>query len=155
MSSVQTPTASLSEFAIVVNPTDNVAVVKKATWPGLELVLPDQSVVEIGGEIPPGHRFATYDIPAGKFVLQFGQPIGTSLGIKQGEQITHDNMTDDVPIVRELPENLHTAPPDYLPIDERGTFMGYRRRDGRVGTRNYVLIVPTSMCASNEASQIS
>ena len=33
--------------------------------------------------------------------------------------------------------------------------MGYRRRDGRVGTRNYVLIVPTSMCASHEALQIS
>ena len=27
--------------------------------------------------------------------------------------------------------------------------------DGRVGTRNYVLIVPTSMCASHEAQQIS
>jgi altronate hydrolase len=36
-----------------------------------------------------------------------------------------------------------------------GTFMGYRRPNGRVGTRNYVLIVPTSMCASHEASQIS
>src|SRR4026208_711077 len=155
MSSVQTPAASLSEFAIVVDPKDNVAVVKKATWPGLELVLPNESVIEIRGEIPPGHRFATRDIPAGEFVLQFGQPIGTSLGIKEGEQITHDNMTDDVPIVRELPEDLHTAPPDYLSIDERGTFMGYRRPNGRVGTRNYVLIVPTSMCASHEASQIS
>src|SRR4030095_2447770 len=30
-----------------------------------------------------------------------------------------------------------------------------RRPDGRVGTRNYVLIVPTSMCASHEAQQIS
>ena len=33
--------------------------------------------------------------------------------------------------------------------------MGFRRRDGRVGTRNFVLIVPTSMCASHEAQQIS
>jgi altronate hydrolase len=155
MSSVQTPTASLSDFAIVVDPKDNVAVVKKATSPGLELVLPDQSVIEVRDEIPPGHRFATRDIPIGDFVLQFGQPIGTSLGIEQGEQITHDNMTDDVPIVRELPHDLHTAPPDYLPVNERGTFLGYRRPDGRVGTRNYVLIVPTSMCASHEASQIS
>jgi altronate hydrolase len=155
MSSVQTPAASVSEFAIVVDPKDNVAVVKKATWPGLELLLPNESVIEIRGEIPPGHRFATQDIPADEFVLQFGQPIGTSLGIKAGEQITHDNMTDDVPIVRELPEDLHTAPPDYLSIDERGTFLGYRRPNGRVGTRNYVLIVPTSMCASHEASQIS
>ena len=117
MSSVQTPTASLRDFAIVVDPKDNVAVVKKATSPGLELLLTDQSLVEVRGEIPPGHRFAISDIPAGEFVLQFGQPIGTSLGIRQGEQITHDNMSDDVPIVRELPEDLHTASPDYIPVD--------------------------------------
>jgi altronate hydrolase len=154
MSSVQTPSL-LSEFAIIVDPKDNVAVVKKATSPGLELLLPDESSIEVRAAVPPGHRFATKDIPAGQFVLQFGQPIGTSLGIKQGEQISHDNMTDDVPIVRDLPENLHTPAPDYFSIDERATFMGYRRRDGRVGTRNYVLIVPTSMCASHEALQIS
>ena len=154
MSSVQTPSL-LSEFAIIVDPKDNVAVVKKATSPGLELLLPDESSIEVHSAVPPGHRFATKDIPACDFVLQFGQPIGTSLGIKQGEQISHDNMTDDVPIVRDLPENLHTPAPDYFAIDERATFMGYRRRDGRVGTRNYVLIVPTSMCASHEALQIS
>jgi altronate hydrolase len=154
MSSVQTPSL-LSEFAIIVDPNDNVAVVKKATTPGLELLLPDESSIEVRATVPPGHRFATKDIRAGEFVLQFGQPIGTSLGIHQGEQITHDNMSDEVPIVRDLPENLHTPAPDYFPIDERATFMGYRRPDGRVGTRNYVLIVPTSMCASHEASQIS
>jgi altronate hydrolase len=47
------------------------------------------------------------------------------------------------------------APPDFMPESERPTFMGFRRPDGRVGTRNYLLIVPTSMCASHEASQIS
>lgn len=154
MSSVQTPSL-LNEFAIIVDPKDNVAVVKKETSPGLELLLPNETLIEIRAAVPPGHRFATKDIPAGEFVLQFGQPIGTSLKIKQGEQITHDNMTDEVPIVRELPENLHTPAPDYFPVEERATFMGFRRRDGRVGTRNYVLIVPTSMCASHEASQIS
>jgi altronate hydrolase len=154
MSSVQTPSL-LSEFAIVVDPKDNVAVVKNATSPGLELLLPDESLIEVRAAVPPGHRFATRDIAAGEFVLQFGQPIGTSLGIRQGEQITHQNMSDEVPIVRDLPENLHTPEPDYFPLDERATFMGFRRRDGRVGTRNYVLIVPTSMCASHEAMQIS
>src|SRR5260370_15270488 len=64
-------------------------------------------------------------------------------------------MSNEVPIVRDLPENLHAPPPDYIPEAERATFMGYRRPDGRVGTRNYVLIVPTSMCASHEAQQIS
>ena len=155
MSTVQTPASLLSEFAIVVDSKDNVAVVKTAAAKGLELVLPDGASLVVGGDIPLGHRFATRDIPAGEFVLQFGQPIGTSLGITAGQQITHDNMSDDIPIVRDLPEDLHTAPPDYFPLDQRPTFAGYRRADGRVGTRNYVLIVPTSMCASHEAVQIS
>ena len=156
MSSIEIPqTAAIGEYAIIVDPNDNVAVVKKSTFAELEVLLPDGKVVQLRGSIPPGHRFATRQIPAGSFVLQFGQPIGTSLGIEAGEQITHANMTNDVPIVRDLPETLHTPPPDYLPIDERGTFMGYKRPDGRVGTRNYLLIVPTSMCASHEAQQIS
>ncbi len=156
MSSTQIPQASLiSDYAIIVADADNVAVVKTETSPGLELSLPDGRVVVARTVVPPGHRFATRDIPTGDFVLQFGQPIGTSLGIKQGEQITHDNMTNEVPIVRDLPEDLHTPAPEYIPETERPTFMGFRRPDGRVGTRNFVLIIPTSMCASHEAQQIS
>lgn len=34
-------------------------------------------------------------------------------------------------------------------------FMGYRRSDGRVGIRNLVLILPTSVCASDLAAQIA
>src|SRR5215208_2300946 len=156
MAIIESPSASsINEYGIVVDANDNVAVVKKATFAGLEVLLPSGAVVKVRGAVPPGHRFATRDIPEGEFVTQFGQPIGTSLGIRSGEQITHAIMTNDVPIIRDLPETLHTPPPDYLPEAERATFMGYRRRDGRVGTRNYVLIVPTSMCASHEAQQIS
>jgi altronate hydrolase len=156
MFKLQTPQAALlSDCAIIVDPKDNVAVVKKPATAGLEIVLPDDSLLQIRSDVPLGHRFAIRDIPAGQFVLQFGQPIGTSLGIVQGDQINHDNMTDEVPIIRDLPEHLHTPPPAYIPENERATFMGFRRPDGRVGTRNYVLIVPTSMCASHEALQIS
>ena len=156
MSSTEiTGAASISEYAIIVDPNDNVAVVKRATSTDLEVVLPDGRLIRLCGAVPPGHRFAIRDIPAGEFVLQFGQPIGTSLGIKSGEQITHAVMSNDVLIIRALPEDLHTAAPVYIPEAQRATFMGYRRRDGRVGTRNFVLIVPTSMCASHEAMQIS
>src|SRR5215208_1695760 len=143
------------DFGMFLNPNAKLAVVRKAPFAGLGVRLPNGAVVKVRGAVPPGHRFATRDIPEGEFVTQFGQPIGTSLGIRSGEQITHANMTNDVPIIRDLPETLHTPPPDFFPEAERATFMGYRRRDGRVGTRNYVLIVPTSMCASHEAQQIS
>jgi altronate hydrolase len=147
--------APISDYAIIVNPGDNVAVVKNETYRGLVLTLPDHGTVTISHDVPPGHRFATRDIPAGGFVYQYGQPIGTSLGIEKGEWISHENMTDDVPIVRDLPEDLTTPEPEYFEASEVGTFMGFRRADGRVGTRNFVLIVPTSMCASHEATQIS
>src|SRR5215212_907691 len=156
MAIIESPSASsINEYGIVVDPNDNVAVVKKATFAGLEVLLPYGAVVKVRGAVPPGHRFATRDIPEGQFVNQYGQPIGTSLGIRSGEQITHANMSNDVPVVRDLPETLQTPRPDYIPEAGRATFMGYRRADGRVGTRNYVLIVPTSMCASHEAQQIS
>ena len=156
MSSIQTkPASRISDYAIIVDPRDNVAVVKKETSLDLELILPDGRVVQLKDAVPPGHRFATRDIPSNDFVLQYGQPIGTSLGIREGERISHDNMSNDVPIVRALPEDLHTPQPDYIPLSERATFMGFRRPDGRTGTRNFVLVVPTSMCASHEAQQIS
>jgi altronate hydrolase len=155
---LDTPTktaAPISDFAIIVNPDDNVAVVKSDTFDGLDLTLPGGGYVTLRESVPPGHRFALRDIPAGEFVYQYGQPIGTSLGIVTGEWITHDNMSDEVPVVRSLAEDLHNPAPDHFSDSEIRTFDGFRRADGRVGTRNHVLIVPTSMCASHEAMQIS
>ncbi len=145
----------ISDYAIIVNHEDNVAVVKKQTDPGLVVTLPSGESVTVEQAVPPGHRFATREIPPREFVRQYGQPIGTSLGIAKGEWITHENMSDDVPVVRNLPDDLHTPAPDYFDAEDIETFMGFRRPDGRVGTRNFLLIVPTSMCASHEATQIS
>lgn len=155
MSSSTTQAAPVSDYAIIVSPEDNLAVVKRETVPGLEVALPAGRIIRVKTCVPPGHRFATRDIPAGQFVLQYGQPIGTSLGIGEGDYISHANMSNDVPVVRELPEDLSTPPPVYVPVGARATFKGFRRGDGRVGTRNFVLVVPTSMCASHEAQQIS
>ena len=135
----------ISDYAIIVDPRDNVAVVKVQTTPGLEVSLPNGKPLVIQAAVLPGHRFATREIPAGEFVLQYGQPIGTSLGIGEGDFISHENMSNEVPLLRNLREDLHTPPPAYFPESERATFMGFRRPDGRVGTRNHVLIVPTSM----------
>src|SRR5213592_2447295 len=109
----------ITDYAIIVDARDNEAVVKTETVAGLKVTLPDGSEMRVNAAVPPGHRFATRAIPAGEFVLQYGQPIGTSLGISEGEMISHDNMTDDVPIVRDLPEHLHVPPPLYIPENER------------------------------------
>ena len=153
ITSTQSP--PIGDYAIIVDSSDNLAVVKEPTAPGLEVALPSGRVVRVNDTVQPGHRFATRDIPAGEFVLQYGHPIGTSLGIRAGDLISHANMSDEVPIVRDLPADLSTPAPDYIPEPLRATFQGFRRPDGRVGTRNFVLVVPTSMCASHEAQQIA
>ncbi len=147
--------AGLADYAVIIDENDNVAVVKKAVPAGTSLVLPDSSSMEVISHVPPGHRIALRDIPGGDFVLQYGQPIGQSKGIAYGSVVNHLNMTDSVPVVRDIPERLSTPETKYLPFADRGTFTGFKRGDGRVGTRNYVLVIPTSMCASHEALQIS
>src|SRR5215467_3646442 len=110
--------APISDYAIIVNPDDNVAVVKNEMADGIVLSLPSDENVTVSKAVPPGHRFAICEIPKGQFVRQYGQPIGTSLGVAKGEWITHDNMTDEVPIVRDLPEDLHILAPDYFSPDQ-------------------------------------
>ena len=147
--------ASINNCAIVVDAADNVAVVKTPLAPGALVEIAGGRNICITGNITPGNRFATRSIPAGDLVLQYGQPIGTSLGIAEGDPVSHANMSNDVPLRRDLPSNLRNDPPHYLPKGEVPTFMGFRRPDRRVGTRNYVLIIPTSMCSSHEALQIA
>ena len=145
----------LTRIAVVVDARDNVAVVKRAVEAGVVVRSADGREITLTGDVGPGHRFAMSAIAAGSFVRQYGQPIGTSRGIAEGDPISAANMSNDVPVVRDLPADLVTAPPDYIPPQERRTFLGYRRSDGRIGTRNYVLVVPTSMCASHESQQIA
>lgn len=147
--------SSIYDYAVVIHPTDNVAVVKKPVAAGLCLQLENGSVVEIMTEIRPGNRFALRDLPRGSYVLQYGQPIGTSSGILCGQAVTPSNMSNEVPIIRDVPVDLYSPPPDQIPESSRRKFLGFRRADGRTGTRNYILIIPTSMCASHEALQIS
>ena len=146
---------NLSDCAVIVDGRDNVAVVKFGIEAGLDVVMPDGSTLAVVNDVRPGHRFATADIDEGELVRQYGEPIGTSRGIRRGEGITRNNMSNDVPVVRDIPANLSTPAPDYFGDDQQRTFMGYRRPDGKVGTRNFILLVPTSMCASHEALQIS
>lgn len=146
--------APLSAYAIQVDSRDNVAVARVPVPRGTRVATGDVEI-EVLDDVTPGHRFALSPIPAGEFVRQYGQPIGTSKGIAAGALIAPANMSNEVPVVRDLDASMHTPPPDYVPEAARATFRGYRRPDGRVGIRNWVLIIPTSMCAAHEAQQIA
>jgi len=154
---MSTPSAPrpLAQCAVQVAAADNVAIVKNELHAGNVVLMPSGDCVTLTGAVTPGHRFAVRAIPQGQWVLQYAQPIGRSKGIGAGDPISHDNMADETVVVRELPAALNNPPTAVLPPEQRRTFSGFVRENGRVGTRNFVLIVPTSMCSSHEAQQIA
>lgn len=144
----------LNEVAVRVARHDNCAVVKFGVETGTVVTVDDDQVT-VAADIGPGHRFATRSVPAGSHVIQYGQPIGTSLGLEPGDPIDVDTMSNDIPVIRDIPDDLRNPEPDFLPASEIETFPGFLRPDGRTGTRNFLLVLPTSMCSSHEASQIA
>jgi altronate hydrolase len=137
---------------IKINENDNVAV-------ALE-VIPAGTTVTVGGievtttmEIPAGHKFALADLAEGTPVIKYGFRIGiTTASVKKGEWIhTHNLKTGlgdllDYNYEPNLPEEKTT---------EDVTFMGYNRKNGKVGVRNEVWIIPTVGCVNNVASKIA
>lgn len=143
----------LEHFALVLHPEDNVAIAKHTIEAGTVLAWRNQTIT-VKETIPAGHRVALWDLPLGTPVKQYGQPFGISLGIHQGEGVWRERLEHRLP-EREIKPASKSVPPQYLPDEQIPRWQGFRRPDGRVGTRNYVLVVPTSMCASTEALQIA
>lgn len=144
-------------LAIVVDRLrDNVALAVAAIVPGPHAI--EGISVQVREPLAPGDRVALVDIAPGEFLLQYGCPFAISRGIAAGERVDAGRVEAEIPRVD--PGHVGLQAPrapralsgdDTLPAE----FAGFRRRDGRVGTRNYVLVVPTSMCSSHEAARIA
>jgi len=145
----------LETLAVVVDPErDDVAVARQALSAGTRLSSGRFGELTLGADIPMGHRFALRAVKAGDWVHQYGQPFARSKGLRPGDAVNAESTANEVPQVDADSIELRTRdlPPWSGP---RPTFMGFRRPDGRVGVRNWVLVVPTSMCSSHEASTIA
>ena len=145
---------NLEDIALIIDPIhDHVAVAKKDLPAGLLLAYGGRTI-ELKSLIQKGHRFALSDIRKGEFINQYGYPFGRSRGIAKGAPVTTENVESVLPEISidsfDKPPSTHHSL-DYM---ER-TFLGYLRSNGTVGTRNYYLIVPTSMCASELAAELS
>lgn len=147
--------APISDHAVIVQPDlDHVAVAKENLPAGALLLGPAGEEIRLQAEIPAGHRFAIRPVPAGAWVLQYGQPFALSRGLRPGDPVSDKTVESAVPQVD--PERIDISPTDLPPWQgELPVFQGFHRSDGRVGTRNWVLIVPTSNCSSHEAASIA
>lgn len=142
------------DIALVMNAvSDQVAVAKEEIPAGMNVAFGDD-IIKMKTTVKTGHRFALADIKQGEYVRQFGYPFGRSKGVLKGEVISLSNIDNTLPVT-DLKD--FTPPGDTLYLDQflSKEFLGYIRKNGSAGTRNYYVIVPTSMCAGETASQVA
>jgi altronate hydrolase len=131
--------------AIRLHPNDNVVIARIDIAQGA--AIPEEGLTCLN-RIPAGHKVAAKAIAKGEPVLKYNTVIGfASNDIRPGTLLHRLNME-----FREFDRDYAYAqeykPTLFLPDAERATFMGIRREDGRVATRNYIGIVATVNCSA-------
>ncbi|MEJ5991351.1 altronate dehydratase family protein [Ramlibacter sp. PS3R-8] len=108
------------------------------------------------GLIPPGHKVAMRDIAVGQPVRRYNQIIGfASKPIAAGEHVHTHNLDmgpDGGAFERDYAFGADVKP--QAPRRE-ATFMGIKRADGRVATRNYIGVLSSVNCSATAARAIA
>ena len=135
---------------LVIDPRDDVAVALAPLAPG-EPVGPGVVAAE---PIPAGHKVALRALAAGEQVRKYGWPIGrTSADVGPGAHVHSHNLATELSGLEAYA--YAPAAPEPLPSPSDRTFQGYRRKDGRVGTRNEIWILCTVGCVARTAQRIA
>src|ERR1043165_6331947 len=115
-------TTKLNQLALIVDPSDNIAVAKQAIGRGT-VVAVNGHTISVNGNVLAGHRFAIRDIPAGQWTRQYNQSFGKSKGIRIGDPITNANLDSKVQSVDPATLQLKTPAFEYVPENSIPTFM--------------------------------
>ncbi|MDB5876839.1 MAG: galactonate dehydratase, partial [Variovorax sp.] len=136
---------------IRLHPSDDVVIARAQLVGGT----PIEAIVS-RGLIPPGHKVAMRAIATGEPVRRYNQIIGfASQPIAPGEHVHTHNLdmgADKGHFERDYAYGADVKPP---PAPREATFMGIRRADGRVATRNYIGVLTSVNCSATAARAIA
>ncbi|MEK9855793.1 MAG: UxaA family hydrolase, partial [Rhodobiaceae bacterium] len=135
---------------IRLDPADNVVTATLT----LEAGTPVEDVVT-QAIIPRHHKVASRPIAAGEAVRKYAQVIGyASEDIPAGAHVHVQNVEFRATEANyEFATDLRLVVP--VEAAARDSFMGFRRADGRVGTRNYIGILTSVNCSATAARMIA
>jgi altronate hydrolase len=105
--------------------------------------------------IPKGHKMAARRIAKGEPIRKFGQIIGFAKGdIAPGDWV-HEHNVEMGEFSRDYAFCVDAKPESILPIEQQRTFEGYRRGNGKTGTRNYIGVMTSVNCSATVATFIA
>jgi len=130
------------------NSADNVVTAFKRLEAGAE-----HDGVRVSQTIPRGHKLATHPIAKGNPVLKYAQIIGFARqNIAAGDHVhTHNLEFRNTRQKYEFGTDLH--PVDI--VSSPDTFLGFKRKSGRAGTRNYIAVITSVNCSATAARMIA
>jgi altronate hydrolase len=133
---------------ILLHPTDSVCVAARDLLAGATVELLDGRL-QLLDDVMQGHKMARTAIQSGEAILKWGQTIGfATCPIEPGRWVHSQNMATGA--LRREYEKSTAVPDDPSPLTGY-TFQGYRRADGRAGTRNYIAILSNVNCSASVA----
>ncbi|MBA2469165.1 MAG: UxaA family hydrolase, partial [Chloroflexia bacterium] len=146
----------IADVTVKLNPIDDVVIAKQPLLPRTTLTSAEGDIA-IAQMIPPGHKLAIHAISKGQPVRRYGQIIGfASQDIAAGQHIhTHNIEVHQGELDLDYAFSEGCEPVEFVPEADRKTFLGYRRADGRVGTRNYVALLASVNCSSTAVRRVA
>jgi altronate hydrolase len=139
----------------LLSPADTVAIAKQPLLPKTVLRT-GEGEMRVAQLIPPGHKVALRAVAKGDEVRRYGQIIGfATRDIAPGDHVHSHNLSVGEGLELDYAPATENRPVELVPVAERRTFMGIRRKDGRVGTRNYVAVLASVNCSSSATRRVA
>ncbi|MEA4988966.1 MAG: altronate dehydratase family protein [Anaerovorax sp.] len=138
--------------AIRIHSKDNIAVALTSLQKG-EMVQVAGKNIHLVDEIPQGHKFTLQTICRNSDIIKYGYPVGKlTIDSPEGAWIHTHNLKTKLEEIKE-----YSYHPQISSIDNRNTlyFEGYERKNGTVGIRNEVWIIPTVGCVNSVAQKLA
>ena len=143
----------MKQAFLKINPADSVVVCLRAMKAGENITDGDKEITLLQ-DTPAGHKVLLTDKKEGEDIIKYGYPIGhAAKNLKAGEWVNENNLKTNLAGTLEYTYN----PVDEklsIPVENR-TFKGYVRKNGDVGIRNEIWIVPTVGCVNGIAEQLA
>ncbi len=138
--------------AVLLHPNDNVAVAARGLTAGETICLGELRLA-VAESVGMGHKIATCRVAKGERIYKYGQTIGFATQDIEPGTLVHVHNVAAGEFTREYAPATE-IPPDPTPL-EGYTFEGFRRPDGRVGTRNYIAVISTVNCSASVSKYIA
>ncbi|WP_199259611.1 UxaA family hydrolase [Paracoccus binzhouensis] len=132
--------------ALLLSPGDSVGIALQALEPG-----ETRLGVLLAEPVPAGHKFALRPHAPGDPIIKYGQVMGeATAAIAPGQHVHVQNAG------MAAPGRAAAGQAGRLPASPaRRSFQGFSRRDGRVGTRNFIGIIASVNCSSTVCNAIA